>query len=232
VTIVSENSTARESFFKLTSEELKQAYRAKDINARRYILWIVKTHGKAGWKWTFTVKDFCSEWEINERTFYRAVSKLKMEGLLHWEIQSRITVWYGTDSHNIAADTDVATTDTDDSPNDSRDKEIPATADVASVPETPISSSDQINSTGQFPKVLEKHEQQLKLYGITRLSYRGDQLIDNPKLKPVIKALSRVSVGAADKAVTAFLNWVRNAKNVDNVYRALELAISRQWQPI
>ncbi len=215
----------------LKADELKQAYRQGDISTSLYILWIVKIHGKPGWKWTFTVREFCAQWEINERTFYRAVSKLKAEGKLHWEAERRITVWYDTDDSK--GDAHVTAPDTNDSPNDSRDEEISATVDVASVPETPISNSNHINTEQvSFPKLLEKHEQQLKLYGITRLSYRGDQLIDNPKLKPVIKALSRVSVGAADKAVTAFLNWVRNAKNVDNVYRALELAISRQWQPI
>ena len=87
----------KKSFYKLMSPELKQLYELKWLDAAAYILLIVKTQRAAGWKWTFKVKDFCKEWGITTPTFYRAVSKLKTAGLLHWKTGETITVWHGAD---------------------------------------------------------------------------------------------------------------------------------------
>ena len=84
-------------FYKLMSPELKEMYEAKLLDAPAYILLIVKTQRASGWKWTFKVKDFCKEWGISKTSFYRAVSKLKDMGRLHWESGDTITVWHGTD---------------------------------------------------------------------------------------------------------------------------------------
>jgi hypothetical protein len=40
------------------SSELKQMYELGLLDASAYVLLIVKTHGTAGWKSTFKVKDF------------------------------------------------------------------------------------------------------------------------------------------------------------------------------
>ena len=104
-----------EPFHKLMSSQLRQMYEAKLLDAPAYILLIVQCHGAAGWKWTFKVKDFCKEWGIPRPTFYRAVSKLKTLGLLHWEAGDTLTVWHGAD---IARDslTDETTSLTGDNP--------------------------------------------------------------------------------------------------------------------
>lgn len=114
------------SFYKLMSSELKEMYQAGLLDAPAYVLLIVKTQRAAGWKWTFKVKDFCLEWGINERTFYRAVSKLKSMNLLHWETNGIITVWHGTDiaTNDIEADSDVSPADTDDTATDTNDSKI------------------------------------------------------------------------------------------------------------
>jgi hypothetical protein len=255
MSIVAENSNRRESFFKLTAEELKQAYKAGDINASRYILWIVKTHGKAGWKWSFTAREFCSEWEINERTFYRAVSKLRSEGLLNWETEGKITVWYDTvDATNLDTDTGVIGTDTDDRGTDTRvieavndGEEKSQIADQEPIADSfrCLQSNDQISpqrsgveksgdssgEDGGKEDLLEKYDKQLRLYGIYRQVWRGDDLVDNPKIKPVQRALSGVLPDVADRAITAFLKWIRTAKSVTNQYKALEVAIQKSWQP-
>ena len=85
------------SFHKFTFEECRTFYTEDLVDAAGYILLIVKCHGAAGWKWSFKVKDFCKEWNIPQRTFYYAISKLREKKLLHWEIKDTITVWYGTD---------------------------------------------------------------------------------------------------------------------------------------
>jgi len=79
------------------SSELKQMYELGLLDASAYVLLIVKTHGTAGWKSTFKVKDFCQEGGISKAIFYSAVSKLKTLGLLDWETEEPITVWHGGD---------------------------------------------------------------------------------------------------------------------------------------
>jgi hypothetical protein len=92
----SEASTV-ESFHKLMPSQLREMYSLKLLDAPAYVLLIVQTHGAAGWKWTFKVKDFCQEWGISKSAFYRAVSKLKDLDLLNWETDGSITVWHGSD---------------------------------------------------------------------------------------------------------------------------------------
>jgi hypothetical protein len=72
-------------------------YSLKLLDTPAYVLLIVQTHGAAGWKWTFKVKDFCQEWGISKSAFYRAVSKLKDLDLLNWETDGSITIWHGSD---------------------------------------------------------------------------------------------------------------------------------------
>lgn len=149
------------SFYKLMSSELKEMYQAGLLDAPAYVLLIVKTQRAAGWKWTFKVKDFCLEWGINERTFYRAVSKLKSMNLLHWETNGIITVWHGTD---IAAgvsptDTHDTTADTDDSEIDSDDSsETPMAvknAETIVIPES-CATPDLIRSSTDSPESVEE----------------------------------------------------------------------------
>ena len=85
------------SFYQLHEVELRKLWALKLLDASAYILFIVRVHGAAGWKWSFKIKDFCSSWNVGRRTFFRAVSELRTLGLLHWESDDAITVWYGTD---------------------------------------------------------------------------------------------------------------------------------------
>ncbi len=79
------------------SSQLREMYSLKLLDTPAYVLLIVQTHGAAGWKWTFKVKDFCQEWGISKSAFYRAVSKLKDLDLLNWETDGSITIWHGSD---------------------------------------------------------------------------------------------------------------------------------------
>lgn len=94
------DSNTAEPFYKLMSSEVKQLYQLKLLDAPTYILWIIKTSRAPGWKWTFKVKDFCKEWGIPDRTFYRALSKLKELDLLHCDINKSTTVWHGAETTN------------------------------------------------------------------------------------------------------------------------------------
>ena len=114
------DSNKSEPFHKLMGGEVRQFYADKLLDAPLYVLLIAKTQRKAGWKWTFQVKDFCKEWGIAKTTFYRAVSKLRDLGLLHWEVKDAITIWHGTDIAKESSPTN-GTTDflpSEDSPTD------------------------------------------------------------------------------------------------------------------
>ncbi len=78
-------------------EQIRLDYKEKLINAETYVYYLIKAHRSAGWKWTFSVKEFCKEWDIKERTFYHAVSRLRSKKLIEWQTEGRITVWWGAD---------------------------------------------------------------------------------------------------------------------------------------
>jgi hypothetical protein len=95
--LANSEAVSSEPFHKLMASQLREMYSLKLLDAPAYVLLIVQTHGAAGWKWTFKVKDFCQEWGISKSAFYRAVSKLKDLDLLNWETDGSITVWHGSD---------------------------------------------------------------------------------------------------------------------------------------
>jgi hypothetical protein len=87
-------------FWALTLEEARRLYTLKILDATSYLLAIIKTHGAAGWRWSFKVDDFCQYWGIPRRTFYWALSKLRASRLVFWEASDKVTVWW----HDIYSD--------------------------------------------------------------------------------------------------------------------------------
>lgn len=132
-------------FYKLMTPELRQLYELKLLDAPAYILLIVKTQRAAGWRWTFKVKDFCQEWGLNERTFYRSVSKLKTLGLLHWATGDTITVWHGADIAKDDIILPLENSDTSDS--DISDMSINTLTRVS----VPVSSVSVVESPVSVP---------------------------------------------------------------------------------
>lgn len=76
--------------------------------------------------------------------------------------------------------------------------------------------------------VIEK--QCLKLHGIYRLKRTEEGLIENLKLKPILRALSEVPPDRAEHAIAVFLSWAKDATNVRDIYKALEVAILKGWE--
>lgn len=98
-------------------------------------------------------------------------------------------------------------------------------------PSSIIKSTERgdVESFPQAEEVIEKYEPQLKTYGIYRISYSGDVLGSNPKMQPILAVLSKIPRPRAERAIEAFLRWIRDARNVEDKYKALEIAISRRW---
>nr|MDZ8285243.1 hypothetical protein [Nostoc sp. ChiSLP01] len=87
-----------EQFWKLDIDTLKWLHERNLITATAYLLGIIRATKKQGWKWTFKVPEFCQEWGLSERSFYRAVSFLKNHNLVDWKVKGEITVWWNENS--------------------------------------------------------------------------------------------------------------------------------------
>ena len=59
--------------------------------------------------------------------------------------------------------------------------------------------------------ILGKYEERLKLHGIYRLKWTEEGLVENPKLKPILRALSEIPPDRAERAFAAFLGWAKDA---------------------
>ena len=99
----------KQPFWAITLEEAQQLRKAKVLDATAYLLAIVKAHGAAGWKWAVDVKAFCKQWDIKERTFYRALSTLRSLKLVFWEKRDRNTISWREANMLDTEDTDDAT---------------------------------------------------------------------------------------------------------------------------
>lgn len=81
-------------------------------------------------------------------------------------------------------------------------------------------------------EIIEKHEARLKTYGIYKESWSGDKLVQNPKLKPVLQALAKVSADRAERSILAFIDWFKkqDATRIKDRYKALANAIRNDWR--
>ena len=103
VALQSQTQPKNEQFYKLTLEELKQDYKNKRINAEAYLNYLIKANRAATWEWRVNVKEFCAEWEIAERTFYWALSKLRNKNLIFWRpADNTIILWWDKEVTKIA----------------------------------------------------------------------------------------------------------------------------------
>ena len=91
------NSIGKQPFFIMSVDQVQKDYKDKIITTEAYILYLVQTHRAAGWKWSFSIKEFCKQWEIKERSFYHALSRLKAKKRIYWEVKGAITLWWGAD---------------------------------------------------------------------------------------------------------------------------------------
>lgn len=99
---------------------------------------------------------------------------------------------------------------------------------------TNIKPTKQVGREKSFPQeveqLLEKYESRLYDYGIYRQSWDGEKKIPNPKLKPILQMLAKVPTERAERSILAFLGWIKDAKKVEDKYKALRSAIARNWE--
>jgi hypothetical protein len=161
----------KEQFWKLDIDTLKWLYQKNLITATAYLLGIIRGTKGQGWKWTFKAPEFCQEWGISERSFYRAISFLKTHSLIDWKVKGEITVWWNENASNLSV---VSV--------------LPSVAEtLPSVAETLPSVAETLPSVAEtLPSVAEKTLESLDIQSSqepTRLYsdifYRSDSLSDS-----------------------------------------------------
>lgn len=128
--VAAPQAQTKRQFVMITPEELKLNYKAGVLNAQTYLLYLIKTQRTEGWEWRFNVEEFCRKWEIAERTFYDALSKLRVKKLISWRTgDSTVVVSWGREA------TKTPNLHSSDSPNSPNPDTVIAPQDVAEAPQ-------------------------------------------------------------------------------------------------
>lgn len=72
----------QERFHKLTEAECKNLYDAGLLSAHAYILFLIKCHGKPGWKWSCSIQELVQRWHIEEEELRNAIAYLIEQRLI------------------------------------------------------------------------------------------------------------------------------------------------------
>lgn len=96
------------------------------------------------------------------------------------------------------------------------------------LPQTVQSIQINSNTTDNGVSVLEKFHEKLKQNGIYPLIWCNEQLIENPKMKPILQMVAKVPPDHAERAILAFLQYARSTE-VKQPYSALLDALRKGW---
>jgi hypothetical protein len=117
-------ATKRQPELRLKAEDLRRDYKDGLLNSHSYLYYLIRALRKNGWKLHIpNISIFCEQWNISERSFYRAKNKLIQLGLLKEKIFGSIDLWIDpnnslnpeTDSDNSGSETDNSGSETDNS---------------------------------------------------------------------------------------------------------------------
>ena len=76
---------------RLTAPQVFDLWESGHYTPKGYLYHLVLAHKRAGWWWRIeNVAEFCREWKINRRTFYRAKAALVNEGIFEESITGSI----------------------------------------------------------------------------------------------------------------------------------------------
>lgn len=224
---LAKNGWLEKSFYKMQAADAKELYQKKVLTAEAYILMLVRIHNKPGWKWTIDPKQFCREWGIKKSTFYNAISSLKTKGLLNWEPEGRLTLWYGSDIARSVQDVESKVQDVGLVVQDvglttqdiGQEKlEIPAQQSTCAT-----TDYNQINSdTTDSEKVVSK---EIKLPRSRELQLNRVNLADQ-----TLQQAAKTYPGRLETAIAAWLEWAKTSE-VNKPTRTLVQAIVEDWQP-
>lgn len=79
---------------RLTADQVKRNWLLGDYTASGYLYHLIGALRKDGWPLLIdNVDEFCQEWEISRRSFYRAKAKLIVQGRINEEIIGKVKIW-------------------------------------------------------------------------------------------------------------------------------------------
>lgn len=180
---------------------------------------------------------------ISKTAFYNAISRLKADGDIDWEAPEGILVSVRDhESQSMIADSQSTIADSQSTIAESQST-IADSLPLEPIPEKKfkdrpdyIQFSNNFNFTPLTPQleggcsVLKSFEESLKKIGLYFRVYRDGEIIDNPRMKPILRSLSQIAPDLALKSIRAFLNWAKGASNVKDIYKAFHACIKKRWQ--
>ena len=93
---------------RLTPPQILELWESDHYTPKGYLYHLVLAHRRAGWWWRIdNVSEFCREWKINRRTFYRAKAALIHEGIFEESITGSIELRVVSTDVCVAGDTGV-----------------------------------------------------------------------------------------------------------------------------
>ncbi|MBP5977040.1 hypothetical protein HW132_31050 [Brasilonema sp. CT11] len=101
---------------------------------------------------------------------------------------------------------------------------------ISSTPK-PVTRSDR-NQEGSVLEIFEKYSKKLSLYGVYVFTIQNEISQLNPRMERIIQKSGTLNKDKVENALRAFIAWARDAKDVKDIYRALEAAISKGWEEL
>ena len=129
-------------FYKLTLEEAIALYQRGIISTSGLLYFFLRIRLAPGWKMTLHQRAISKKLGISKSRFYRAIHKLKDEGLIDWEAPNGLVVTFGVSSSNQNS-VSVSETEFRQSEFSSADRNSVAVSETPVTPsETPVTPSE------------------------------------------------------------------------------------------
>ena len=195
--IMTSQTEKLQPFWAITIEEAQQLRKAKVLDATAYLLAIVKAHGAAGWKWAVDVKDFCKQWDIKERTFYRALSTLRSLKLVFWEKRGRNIISWRSANLNDTDDSTIA-------PNPDSSRTSPTVAEKMSQLTLPLPQVAMTLPQLTLPLTQVATSLPLIAFHVPIVTEKKPETIDTKEIEPPPKSIPDLAQKNFNSPTTTF----------------------------
>lgn len=95
-----------------------------------------------------------------------------------------------------------------------------------------VAEQEQVDSNApKSPTILESLRDKLKVYGIYLEIYDNNtqRIIPNPKMEGIKKLVNGMEFERAERAILAYLAWLKDARSVNDKYAALASSLRKNW---
>lgn len=95
-----------------------------------------------------------------------------------------------------------------------------------------LAEQKQVDSNApKSPTILESLRDKLKVYGIYLEVFdsQSQKIIPNPKMEGIKKLIKGMEFERAERAILAYLAWLKDARSVNDKYAALASSLRKNW---